>query len=160
LGSIAARIVVVPGVRAGVPYSWRLRSLSRSVYFPTSPWISPVRNGDREWDLRAPGTWVAVEDEVLGAPAALALSAPAPNPARGPSTIRFALPQAGEVRLEVLDLQGRRVRSLVEGARAAGPHRAGWDGSDESGRRAAAGVYFYRLQAGGRTLSRKLVVLE
>jgi hypothetical protein len=77
LGSYAVLQQNVTGVLTGLPYSWRIRSRSRSVYFPTSAWMMPTRSGAREYDLRAPGTWVGVDDR----PAAslLELSAPQPN---------------------------------------------------------------------------------
>ena len=60
----------------------------------------------------------------------------------------------------VYDLTGRRVRTLVQGARNAGPHVVVWDGRDHQGERVASGVYVYRLQSAGRERTRQLVVLK
>ena len=65
-----------------------------------------------------------------------------PNPFNPTTTIRYALPQASQVSLEVYDMLGRRVATLVEGPRAAGYHMAIFDGSA-----LASGVYIYRLRA-------------
>lgn len=147
-------------VQNGTPYWWRYRSLSRSIHFPSSRWISPTRSGVREYDLRGPGTtWVGVDDPVT-LPSALALAAPRPNPMRGAGAVLFSLPRESDVSLEVVDVQGRVLRTLVSGLRGAGEHRATWDGADAEGREAAAGVYFYRLRAGGETLSRKFVRVD
>jgi hypothetical protein len=152
--------VVSMHTQNGAPYWWRFRARFRDVWFPRSRWKSPVGSGVREYDLRGPGsTWVGVDGPVTP-PATLALSSPRPNPARGPSQVEFALPRAGRVTLEVVDIQGRTVRTLLEGDREAGEHRATWDGSDASGRPSAAGVYFYRLRANGETLTRKSVRVE
>jgi len=68
-----------------------------------------------------------------------------PNPFNPMTTIEFALAQPGVTRLEVYTVDGRRIRTLVSGQLASGPHRVTWDGTDRSGRRVASGSYFYRL---------------
>jgi flagellar hook assembly protein FlgD len=73
---------------------------------------------------------------------------------------RFAVPQATQVKLEVYDLAGRHVRTLVDGLVQAGWQTARWDGRSDAGARVASGVYFCRLEAGTRELSRKVVVLK
>jgi hypothetical protein len=83
-----------------------------------------------------------------------------PNPFGGATTIRFALPAAGPVDLAVYDLAGRLVRRLARGEHAAGEHFVTWNGADEGGRRVAAGVYFYRLTATGRTATKTMVLFE
>ncbi len=71
----------------------------------------------------------------------------APNPARGAAELSFTLPAAGDVDVQVVDLLGRRVRTLASGARNAGPVRLHWDGADDQGRPAPAGVYRYVVRA-------------
>jgi hypothetical protein len=87
-----------------------------------------------------------------GNPAVLALSRPQPNPASGATLLRFSLPSAGNARLEILDLGGRRLW-VNEGTFAAGPQSCRWDGSTASGSAAGAGLYFVRLTTpwGNRT---------
>ena len=87
--------------------------------------------------------------------------APAPNPSRGATLFRYRLATAGEVRLEIVDLAGRVVRRLVDGIpQNAGPHLERWDGRDQIGDQAAAGLYLVRLQhPGGREVC-KLTVLR
>lgn len=100
---------------------------------------------------------VAVGDAGRGA---FALATPSPNPARGPVRLSFTLPTSGEARLEVLDVQGRRVRTLASGARAAGQYAHGWDLRDERGHPVAAGVYLARLSGTAGTLTRRFVVMR
>ncbi len=64
----------------------------------------------------------------------------------------------GRVVVEIFDLAGRRVRTLVDETQAAGRHRVAWDGSDDRGRQLAAGVYQCRLQTPGSRHSRKLTL--
>jgi hypothetical protein len=86
------------------------------------------------------------------------LAAPAPNPSRGGALLRFGLPASASVRLAVIDVSGREVRALASAWLAAGVHAMRWDGLDASGRPAASGLYFVRLEAAGRALTRRLAV--
>jgi hypothetical protein len=78
-----------------------------------------------------------------------------PNPFNPSTVIRYELPEAGNVRLSVYDMTGRRVADLVNGPVQAGSHTAGFDGS-----RLASGVYVYRLQSGGQVLSGKMMLVK
>jgi phosphatidylserine/phosphatidylglycerophosphate/cardiolipin synthase-like enzyme len=78
-----------------------------------------------------------------------------PNPARGTTRIEFSLPASGPVALRVFDVQGRLVRTLVDGVRPAGRHQVTLDGRD-----LAAGVYLCRLEAGATKTQRKLLFLK
>jgi hypothetical protein len=93
-------------------------------------------------------------------PLVLELLPNTPNPFNPETAFRFALPEAGRARLDVYDLAGRHVRTLVAGLVAAGWRTATWDGRSDAGERVASGVYFCRLEAGTRELSRKVVVLK
>ena len=90
---------------------------------------------------------------------ALELAPPSPNPARGRARLDFSVPRETRVRLEVLDLQGRRVRSLVDRTLAAGHYAFGWDLTTAAGRTAAAGVYLVRLVTPDHSALRRLVVI-
>ncbi len=91
--------------------------------------------------------------------AALEFSAPAPNPARGATRFSFALPTAGRVSLEILDVAGRRVRTLVSGAMSAGRYDHGWDLRDDAGHAVAPGVYLARLATLDGARVRRVVLL-
>ena len=98
----------------------------------------------------------SIPDRPVPTSVSFALAQSIPNPARSSAIIRFSLPQAAPVTLSVFDVQGRRVASLLNHAlQAAGRHDVpvqsdGWK----------PGVYLYRLEAGGRSATRKMVVLE
>ncbi len=91
---------------------------------------------------------------------ALVLGPVWPNPVRGEGTIAFALPRAGVASLKVFDVRGRCVRTLIDGAVTAGANVALWDGRDDAGHVLPDGVYVYRLQTAGTTLTRKLLVVR
>lgn len=94
------------------------------------------------------------------APSALLMSlSPArPNPTRLATTLRYVLPRDGFARLALYDAAGRTVRRLADGQLPAGEHIATWDLRDASGRAVAPGVYFARLEADGRVLTRAVSV--
>jgi hypothetical protein len=110
------------------------------------------------WSLDA-YSLVGVMDRGAVEPAT-ALDAPRPNPARSVATLSFTLARAGEARLEVFDLAGRRVRVLASGSVTAGPHEARWDLRDDAGHTVPAGVYLARLTAPAATGVRRFVVLR
>ena len=86
--------------------------------------------------------------------------APTPNPARGRATVSYVLARAGAVALGVYEVGGRRVRTLVSAVQEPGAYRMVWDGRDDGGRTAAAGVYYLSLDADGRRMTRALVLLR
>ena len=83
-----------------------------------------------------------------------------PNPFNPETRIEFSLPTAGDVSLVVYDVLGRTVRSLGSGSYTAGRHTVTWDGRDTYGQSVASGVYFYRLDAGGTVLTRKMMLVK
>jgi hypothetical protein len=83
-----------------------------------------------------------------------------PNPFNPSTTIRYELATAGAVHLRVYDAAGRLVRTLVDAREGAGVHDVTFDGRDDAGRAMASGVYFYRLEAGTVTQTRKMVLLK
>jgi hypothetical protein len=104
---------------------------------------------------------IAASTGVDDGPAATLRLAPAiPNPTRGTALISFTLPESGPVRLRVYDVAGRLVRTLRDGTLSAGEHRTVWDRRTDHGTQAHSGLYFYRLEAAGRTLGEKVVLLR
>ncbi len=95
---------------------------------------------------------------------AFGLALAGPNPSAHGTALRFALPVAGKVKLDVLDIEGRRVRTLADGAIEAGEHVRTWDGLGDRRQRMAAGVYFVlaRFDDGARmkSVQRRVVVVR
>jgi hypothetical protein len=71
----------------------------------------------------------------------------------------FTLPRAGRVTLDVFDVRGARIRRVLDETLPAGPSAKAWDGKDDRGRMAAAGVYVTVLRSGDETARAKLVRL-
>ncbi len=93
-------------------------------------------------------------------PAEFSLAPAYPNPFNPSTQIRFSVPQAGHVSLDVFDAAGRHVRTLVNDTRAASQYTINWDGRNDTGAVAAAGVYLYRLEANGRSAIRRMVLIK
>ncbi len=88
-----------------------------------------------------------------GAPDALTLYAPSPNPFVSSTIVTFEIPRIERVTVGVYDLTGRRVAVLADGIQAAGLHKLAWSGSDGQG----SGVFLVRVEAGDRVLTRKVL---
>jgi hypothetical protein len=100
------------------------------------------------WYLASP-TGVPVAALEAGDGAALQLLPPRPNPATGETVVPVFLAREGRVTARVFGPDGRRVRNLLDDALPAGAREIRWDGRDDAGRIAAAGVYVVRVEAGG-----------
>ena len=93
-------------------------------------------------------------------PTDFALGQNYPNPFNPSTIIPYQLPIAGHVRLDVFNVLGQRLATLVDAERSAGAHTAKWDATGEVGRAVGAGVYIYRLSSGGMTESRRMVLVD
>jgi hypothetical protein len=83
-----------------------------------------------------------------------------PNPTWGPTSFRLNLFKPGSVELRVFDLEGRRVRRLVDEVQHGGWRELAWDGRDENGRRVATGIYFVEMGSPGVTTTRRVAVVR
>ena len=81
-----------------------------------------------------------------------------PNPFNARTVLPFDMPASGPARLVIYDTLGRPVRTLADGAQAAGTHTVTWDGRDDDGRAVASGVYVARVTAGSLAHSRKVAL--
>jgi len=93
-------------------------------------------------------------------PRQYALHSSFPNPFNPLATIGFDLPRSQHVRLTVYTVAGRRVTSLIDERRAAGRHEVVWDGHDDHGRQIPSGVYFYRIEAGQFSDTKRMVLVK
>ncbi|MBN1780321.1 T9SS type A sorting domain-containing protein [bacterium] len=83
-----------------------------------------------------------------------------PNPFNPGTTISYELPGQTHVKLQIYDIQGRLIKTLVSEIQPEGAYSVMWDGSDHANARAGSGVYFCRLTTDNFTLERKLIVLK
>jgi len=114
---------------------------------------------------RTGGFFIFSFDETLvavapGVPAPFELRGNYPNPFNPATTIRYNLSARSQVTLDVVDVTGRTIRTLVDDWQPAGPHSVVWDGMGGSGERVSSGVYFCRLRTPGFSRSAKMVLVE
>ena len=131
------------------------------------PETDPDLDGDRVFGLEfhpaplAPTALVAEGGPSL--PQSFALAQNYPNPFNANTVISFDLPSDLAVetaRLDIYNLQGQLLRTLVERPAGAGRHLKVWDGRDRNGRQVTSGTYLYRLQVAGRSATKKMLLLR
>lgn len=125
---------------------------SAVIYQPVSKTLFAGTSDGRIYRISAGTT--AVEKEQTNA-VSYSLDQNYPNPFNPTTSIRYSLPAAGLVRLEVYDMLGKRVAVIADGFESAGEHTVQFDASGLS-----SGIYFYKLQSGAYTAIRKLVLLK
>ena len=89
-----------------------------------------------------------------------ALLAPRPNPFNPRTEVRFSLEREGDASLVVYDARGRRVRTLVSAPLTAGLHTITWQGRDDRGGSVASGVYFLKMEFGGKVMTRRMTLVR
>ena len=94
----------------------------------------------------------------------MSFAAPHPNPTSDNAVFRFAIPTHAVVSLDVIDVRGRRVRTVTRSEMSAGHYVLGWDGRDKAGHPVGNGVYYARLKVSGpgvaEAITRKVVVVR
>ena len=116
-----------------------------------------VRGGRWNGDLTPAPT--AVGDPALR-PTVHQLIGAYPNPFNPRTEVRFELAENTRVRVDVHDVRGRLIRTLIDESRPAGPHAVTWDGTDNRGSSVASGTYYLRFVAGDRVDTRKVALLK
>ncbi len=117
-------------------------------------------NGNMSETTNVITTSIVSVDALEAIPTAYGLSQNYPNPFNPTTSIEFALPEASEVSLEIYNLLGQKVRTLVNGYVPAGYVSTSWDGLDQNGREISSGTYIYRLQTGDQVFSKKMVLMK
>ena len=106
------------------------------------------------------GTATDNEDEIDAVPPVNALYPNFPNPFNPETNINFSLGKAGAVRLEIYNLKGQLVKTLVNSELIRGSHNLVWNGRDNSGREVSSGVYLYRLQTDNFSRTMKMMLMK
>ncbi|MDD2230734.1 MAG: Ser-Thr-rich GPI-anchored membrane family protein [Candidatus Cloacimonetes bacterium] len=142
---------------------------TRSVYFVLeAPAVWPFAEVDLD-DIRFSQTSVAVTDLVadpdsgdpsLTPPLSTGLTSTYPNPFNPTTTISFYLHKTQNVSLEIYDISGRKVCTLLDKKLSAGSYNTVWDGTSQHGQPVASGIYFVRMKAENETFTRKLTLLK
>ncbi|MBK8166984.1 MAG: T9SS type A sorting domain-containing protein [bacterium] len=123
-------------------------------------WLVILDNAASSPEIVPVGLTVQTYISGTGVPTVFALRGNAPNPFNPSTRISFSVAKAGQAVVDVLDLQGRHVRTLLSGLVEAGERSLEWDGRDEAGRPVASGAYLARLRADGQVATHKMVLTK
>ncbi len=99
-------------------------------------------------------------DDSQASPVLNGLAQNYPNPFNPETSITYSMQKAGNVTLDIFNLKGQKVKSLVNGYQEKGNHTIAWNGTDESGKSVSSGVYFYKMKSGQYTSSRKMILMK
>jgi len=102
----------------------------------------------------------AIEPRQQDIPAEYSLEQNYPNPFNPETTIEFSLPAPSHVKIQIYNMLGQRIRSLLDRHLEAGSMAVSWDGKNDDGDQAASGVYLYRIEASSFTATRKLLLMR
>jgi len=106
-----------------------------------------------------PATSIA-DDPAVNLPEQFCLNQNHPNPFNPVTTFEYSLPRRSHVTIDVYDVLGQKVRTLVDREESAGSYTAAWDGTNASGVVVSTGVYLYRFQAGDHVETKKMLLLK
>jgi hypothetical protein len=115
-------------------------------------------NGPRSLHVDA-GWALGVNDE-LGIPVVFALHQNYPNPFNPVTSIRFDVPEESRVLLDIYNVTGQKVATLVNGNMQPGFHSIRWNGTNENGKQLASGMYIYRISSSKFTDVKKLILMK
>ncbi|HKW13104.1 MAG TPA: FlgD immunoglobulin-like domain containing protein [Candidatus Krumholzibacteria bacterium] len=115
---------------------------------------------DGRWHTRLGRFRIKTVTAITRTTAHAALSQNVPNPFNPVTTISYTLPAGNHVSLSIYDASGRLVRTLVDEVKPSGSHQVTWNGMDNTHAPVSSGVYFYRLQAGAFSETKKMVLLK
>lgn len=144
-----------PACELKAEYNWWGADPPDSSWFVSTdftPWLDEDPLGKR--------VLVAGEGAGAAVPRTFAVSQNYPNPFNAGTIIEFQLSEAGRVEAAVFNILGQRVKRLTNVHYPAGMHQLEWDGTDDSGRPLASGVYLYRVVFDGSDVARKMVILR
>ncbi|MCD4830098.1 MAG: T9SS type A sorting domain-containing protein [Candidatus Cloacimonetes bacterium] len=134
----------------------------RGAYTGRMAWLRPESQSaheKRKAELLAL-LWGDSEGEGQDIPAVVSMTQNYPNPFNPTTMIKFSIPDEARVKLTIYNIRGQRVVSLLEDTLPSGFHEVVWNGKDATGRTVSSGVYFYRLETGDRTLTKKMLLLK
>lgn len=135
--------------RGEMPVFWQVRSVPPSCQYCFGPWTSPAKYTDVT-DIT---TSAGVPDDYI-------LDQNFPNPFNASTVIKFTNKRDGHVKLDVFNILGQNVVTLVDEFKPLGVYAIDWDGTDAAGQPVPSGMYFYRVTADGFNSVKKMVLLK
>ncbi|MEZ5359642.1 MAG: right-handed parallel beta-helix repeat-containing protein [Candidatus Zixiibacteriota bacterium] len=107
------------------------------------------------------GKVLVSQDQITGLlPTEFSIEQNSPNPFNPSTTIKYNLPEASYIIIDIFNVLGERVKTLLNSYEEAGEHSIVWDGTDSGNQRVSSGIYFYRIEAGQFTQTKKMVLIK
>ena len=147
---------IILGTPSGLSV-WDYKIASQDPGFWTMYRGNPQRTG-YYGDIQATGVDASTAEVRI--PGRFSLAQNYPNPFNAQTLIEFEVAEKGDVSLEVFNILGQKVRTLIKDLRPAGNYQIIWDGKDHGGIPVASGIYFYRLRSGQRVQTKRMVLLR
>ncbi|MCK9158716.1 MAG: FlgD immunoglobulin-like domain containing protein [Candidatus Cloacimonetes bacterium] len=120
-------------------------------------WNGRIDMGCYEYDSEP---WISINDPFLPQPESTILLQNYPNPFNPSTTICYSVPTDGEVNLAIYNAKGQLINTLISGHRNKGNYQIVWQGKDAKGNSVASGLYFTRLVSGGKTVTKKMLLMK
>jgi hypothetical protein len=96
----------------------------------------------------------------IGIPQTTMLKGAYPNPFNPTTNIGFSLAEPSDVSIQIYNQKGQMIKSLLAEYRPAGDHSVVWNGTDENGQSMASGIYYFRMQSGKYSSTRKMILMK
>jgi len=141
----------IKGVQLDSTRSYYLRLDIKSIFDFSSKIVVPIKNGQITAIERAQSA-VLLQN--------FTLNQNYPNPFNPQTTISFQLRRGAHINLDIFDIKGVKIRALINEPRPAGSYNVNWNGYNSNGRKAASGIYLYKMTAGNKTFVRRMLLLK
>lgn len=125
--------------------------------------VNTLVNNINSYSVYSLGTYssqsgVSVNTSTL--PKRLSVAQNYPNPFNPSTIIQYSIPVQSHVTVQIFNIKGQFVRSLVNENKPSGSYNIQWDGNSDSGRKVSSGIYFYSVKSGDQELTRKMVMVK
>ncbi|MBW6515296.1 MAG: carboxypeptidase regulatory-like domain-containing protein [Candidatus Cloacimonetes bacterium] len=122
--------------------------------------IAQYTSGEAEAVETEEISFVGTDDDNILVPLVTELRGNYPNPFNPDTNISFSLKEFSHVTIEIYNVKGQRVRTLVNGDMEAGYHTVVWNGRNDQGREAGSGIFFYRMKSGSYNSTKKMILMK
>ncbi len=110
--------------------------------------------------IHSDGGYIVDNDDPVAPELANSLHGNYPNPFNPETTIRYSIMEKTPVQIDIYNLKGQKVKSLVQETKAAGNYNVVWNGTDDNNRPVSSGVYFFKMNAGKYSATRKMILMK
>jgi hypothetical protein len=157
--------IISEGDYVEVPTAWTEYTFDLSDWDNQNVWLAVSCASDDAFvffvdDFHVQSVLEVSADDPTVTPQFTSLKGNYPNPFNPETTISFALDQTGHVSLDIFNIKGQKIATVVDGTMEAGNHNVVWNGKTDNNREAGSGVYFYRMKSGKYSSTKKMIMMK